>query len=211
MIFFMKKILGILIISLICNIATAAGKYVGTGELQLQDYDLKVFGQYLRPPAGQAPMMFYIISEDGKAIWSTYWYCPFGNCQTHSKSDAVNKCKMGAEKHYKRTINAECKIFARKRTIVWDNQINPGKGKVSTINSKWSDAEVRAKFTELGFLGGSTSSSTTTKSKITKKVTGNTLDLTKELKELKQLLDEKILTQDEFTQLKKNLLKKYKE
>ena len=202
----MKKILGILIISLICNIATAAGKYVGTGELQLQDYDLKAFGQYLRPPAGQAPMMFYIISEDGKAIWSTYWYCPFGNCQTHSKSNAVNKCKMGAEKHYKRTINAECKIFARKRTIVWDNQINPGKGKVSTINSKWSDAEVRAKFTELGFLGGSTSSSTTTTPKITKKKNENKGNIVEELKTLTSLYKDGILTKEEYDKAKKKVL-----
>ena len=57
----------------------------------------------------------------------------------------------------------------------------------------------------------SASSATTTAPKITKKATGSTLDLTKELKELKQLLDSEILTQDEFTELKENLLKKYKE
>jgi hypothetical protein len=206
MIFFMKKILGILIISLICNIATAAGKYVGTGELRLGKYDIKYFGQYLRPPAGQSPMMFYIIAEDGEAIWSTYWYCPHGACSTHSKSSAVNKCKMGAEKHYNRTINAECKIFAHKRTIVWDNQINPGKGKVSTINSKWSDAEVRAKLTELGFLGGSTSSSTTTTPKITKKKNENEGNIVEELKTLTSLYKDGILTKEEYDKAKKKVL-----
>ena len=30
----------------------------------------------------------------------------------------------------------ECKVFARQRTIVWDNGVNPGKGKKSKINSK---------------------------------------------------------------------------
>ena len=149
---FMKKILVILIISLISNIASAAGKYVGTGEMKLQDWDVGVFKEYVSPPAGQSPMMFYVMVENGEVIWSTYWYCPTGACQTHRKSAAVNKCKMNAEKHYKRSIDSECKIFLLIRTIVWDNQINPGKGKASRINSKWSEVEIRAKLTELGFL-----------------------------------------------------------
>ena len=37
------------------------------------------------------------------------------------------------------------------RTIKWDNDINPGKGKMSRINSKWTDQEIRDKLTELGF------------------------------------------------------------
>ena len=164
----MKKILGILILGLICNIASAASKYVGTGLLKLQKVDLDYFEEYVKPPAGQSPNMFYIISENGKAIWATYWYCPTGACQTHRVSSAVNQCKINAEKYYNRTINADCKIFAKRRTIVWDNQINPGKGKVSTINSKMDSIEIKNKLTELGFLGDSVSSSEATSPKIIK-------------------------------------------
>ena len=208
----MKKILGIVVLCLICNTVTAASKYVGIGELQLKNYYVKYFKKYLKPPAGQSPMIFYVMSENGKAIWSTYWYCPFGNCQTHDMSRAVNLCKIDAEKHYKRTINAECKIFAKKRIIVWDNQINPGKGKASRINSKWSDAEIKAKLTELGFLGGSTTSSSnkSTTPKIIKKVKKSTNtdkgDIVSQIKGLKDLLDAGAITQDEFVKAKKKIL-----
>ena len=105
-------------------------------------------------------------------------------------------------------------MFASRRTIVWKNQINPGKGKISTINSKWSDTEIRAKLTELGFLGGSSSSSTTTTSKITKKkpkkdkksTDANKGDIVSQIKGLKELLDAGVITQDEFDKAKKKLL-----
>ena len=45
----------------------------------------------------------------------------------------------------------ECKAFARQRTIKWKTDLNPGKGKVSMINSRWSDQEIRDKLKELGF------------------------------------------------------------
>ena len=65
----------------------------------------------------------------------------------------------------------ECFLFARKRTIKWKNGINPAKGKASTIKSKWSDTEIKAKLTELGFYKNNNSTSnTTTTPKITKKV-----------------------------------------
>ena len=51
----------------------------------------------------------------------------------------------------------KCKQFAFKRTIRWKNGINPAKGKASTINSKWSDAEIYEKLTELGFYNNDVS------------------------------------------------------
>jgi len=38
----------------------------------------------------------------------------------------------------------ECKRFAIKRSIKCENDINSGKGKISKINSKWSDQEIKA-------------------------------------------------------------------
>ena len=82
-----------------------------------------------------------------------YWFCASGNCAMRSNPASV--CEINA--------GQECKLFAHRRTIKWKNDINPGKGKASRIKSKWSEAEIRAKLTELGFLGGSTSSSITNK------------------------------------------------
>ena len=205
-----KFFLSVFYFCLFFNISIAADKFQGIGDLKLGEPDVKWFLKYLSPPAGHAPMVFLVIEEDGKAIWSTYWYCPFGNCQTLSKKTASKKCVIDAEKYYKRTITADCKIFAKRRTVVWKNDTNPGRGKASKFNSKWSETEIRAKLTELGFLGNSTSSNNTKKKKkITKKSDDpNNLsdDKIKRLKELKKLLDEGILTQEEFNSEKKKIL-----
>ena len=110
----------------------------------------------------------------------------------------------------------DCLIFAKRRTIVWKNGINKGKGKESKVNSKWDEKKVRAKLTELGFLGTTNSSTSTTeqnnatkkKKKTKKKDTSKISDEDiKKLKELKKLLDDGILTQEEFNSQKKKLLK----
>ena len=206
---------GLIFFTLFSNISIAANKFEGHGELKLDDIDVKTFLEYVKPPAGQSPMVFLVLQEKGKAIWSTYWYCPAGACQTLSKSKASKMCVDAAEKYYKRTIIADCLIFAKRRTIVWKNGINKGKGKESKVNSKWDEKKVRAKLTELGFLGNTNSSvgstdqnNTTKKKKKTKKNDTSKIsdkDIEK-LKELKKLLDEGILTQQEFNSEKKKLL-----
>ena len=79
-----------------------------------------------------------------------------------------------------------------------------GQNKKSSIKSKWSDAEIRAKLTEMGFLGGNTSSTTTTTPKITKKIKQSG-DIVSQLKDLKELLDSGVLTKRKSSQkLKRN-------
>ena len=154
-ILFFKSLFKIFFLILFCNNVNAADTYVGSGDLKLDDPDVKWFLKYLKPPAGQIPMTFFVLSENGKAIWSTYWYCPEGNCQTLSKKVASQKCTLNAEKYYKRSIFEECKVFAQRRTIVWKNGINPGRGKVSRASSKWDEKKLRAngyiKFIRLNF------------------------------------------------------------
>ena len=204
----MKKILKIIFLILFCNLASAADKYEGVGELKLGDADISIFMDYIKPPAGQVPMAFLVLSENGKAIWSTYWYCPEGNCQTLNKSRASIMCTQDAEKYYKRTITEECKIFARRRTIVWKNGINIGKGKVSRVKSRWKKNDVMAKLEELGFLGDSTSSIDTTKPKITKKKKENkeSDDIASQINSLKKLLDDGVISKEEFDKAKKKIL-----
>ena len=212
----MKYFLKIFFLILIFNNVKAADKYEGHGPLTLKNVDVNIFKKYMSPPAGQSPSAFYVLIENGEVIWSTYWYCPAGNCQTHVKSQASKKCRMAAEKFYKRSIYEDCKVFALKRTIVWKNNINPGRGKVSKVSSKWNEKQLRAKLTELGFLGNNTSSKSSTSQdnsntkKITKKkkTTSEISDEDiKRLKDLKKLLDDGVLTQDEFNAQKKKILK----
>jgi len=147
----MREFIITLILVFVCTSATAGDKYSGRGDLKLHEVDIEYFMEYLSPPAGQKPMVFLVIAENGKSIWSTYWYCPEGSCQVLSKAEATKKCAAGAEKYYKDKKNLECFIFAKRKTVVWDNDINPGKSKTSSFKSKWNKAEVLEKFSELGF------------------------------------------------------------
>ena len=72
-----------------------------------------------------------------------YWYCGEGVCKPGSASQDIKICESKTGK--------KCKKFAFKRTVKWRNGINPARGKASTFNSKWSDQEMLAKLTELGF------------------------------------------------------------
>ena len=191
----MKKILGIISITvLIFSNSANAGKW-GEGELQLTKSMADYFIQFIRGKGNKSPADFYVTLDgtDG-----TYWYCSAGSCSEGSSVQDIKDCEFKTGK--------KCKKFAFRRTIKWKNGINSGKYKESTINSKWSDTEIYAKLTELGFYNNDFSKKV--EPKITKKAAGSSSDLTKELKEL---LDSEILTQDEFTELKENLLKKYKE
>ena len=140
----MKKLLGILILGLFLN-TNAFAKY-GKGELKLDPWAVDYFIKYIRGKGFKAPELF-IISKD--SLWATFYYCPdgAGNC-SGSDMEGIKICE--------RKTDTECGLFARGRSIRWKNGINPGKGKASRINSKWSDSEIKAKLTELGFLGGET-------------------------------------------------------
>lgn len=141
----------VLIILFLFNTTTYADKYVGRGDLKLHDVDLKYFMDYLSPKAGQSSDKFWIVVEDGKAIWSTYWYCDEGNCHETPKSRAAKQCAKAAEKYYKDKKYLECFIFAKKRFVVWDNSINPAHYSESSFKSKWNKSKVIKKFSELGF------------------------------------------------------------
>jgi len=154
----MKKLLGILILSLLLSTTSFAGVKKGKGEVKMTENSVERFIMYIRGKKSQKPLAF-ILSNDGD--WSTYWYCGAGSCRDANYMPTIREC---AEE-----TGGECGLFARRKTIIWKNGINPAKGKVSSISRKWSDTEIRAKLTELGFLGGSTSSTTTTTPKITKK------------------------------------------
>ena len=92
-----------------------------------------------------------------------------------------------------------------RRTVKWKNGINTGKAKQSRFKYNLSDVEFDAKLKELGFTG-TTTSSTTTEPKKTKKKKKPSSDLVKNLSDLKKLLDDGVITQEEFEIAKKKLL-----
>jgi len=148
----MKKVLGIIIISFLILIPKSYSKNIGEGELKLNDRMIRYFHQYLKGKGSQKPMMF-TIAVDGS--YGTYWYCPASQCTGNNPVQYIRLCENKA--------GIECKVFAKGRYIKWKNGINLGKGKASKVKSNQSFSDLKARLTELGFVGGSTSSSRTNK------------------------------------------------
>ena len=187
----MKKIIKILLFSILSFTPANSSPY-GSGELTLSPGMLDYFIYYLR--IKPTPMAFYVTTD---GLDGHHWVCPVGNCQEHNVGKGARVCEQEFDK--------PCKLFARLRSIKWKNGINPGKGKESNFRGKWSDDEIIAKLTDLGFIGGySNNTSNQSNSSDSSMITDDTL---KKLKELKKLLDEGILTEEEFTNAKKKLLK----
>ena len=139
-----KKLLLILILSFSINVIvtsnSSANKY-GNGELKLSPQVVEWFIYYIRGKQSQYPSIFYVTLDGTDA---TYWYCPERtNCQSGAPSRERAVCLQQTGK--------ECRAFARQRTVKWKNDLNPGKGKISQINSRWTDQEIRNKLKELGF------------------------------------------------------------
>ena len=194
----MKKILGIAVLSLLFfgNTSNAGSKW-GEGELQLTKGVVDYFIQFVRGKGNKSPAGFYVTLDGTDAM---YWYCGNINCYPGSAVQNIKACKRQTKK--------KCKKFAFKRTIKWNNGINPAQKKTSTINSKWSDTEIYAKLTELGFYNNDLSKKV--EPKITNKVKKSTNtdkgDIVSQLKDLKELLDASAINQDEFDKAKKKLL-----
>lgn len=151
-----------------CNISLA-DKKIGRGELQLNDQMVDYFMQYLKTPAGQSPLVFFIAADNNEAWYATFWYCPEGNCAPSGMKSLQNKCNITAKKKY--SLVDKCFIFAKKNYIVWENGINPAHYKKSSFKSKWSRGEVIDKLTELGFYGSTSLTVSSTESNTTSKKT----------------------------------------
>ena len=129
-----------------------AGSKWGKQELQLSDFVVDKFIEYVKGSTSKSPYLF-AVSIDG---WGyNYYYCPQGSGCEGGGGQILEECSRYSK-------DVECFLFARKRTIKWKNGINPGKGKASKIKSKWSDTEIKAKLTELGFNNNNSSQTITT-------------------------------------------------
>ena len=171
----MKRAIVIIVFGLLwCN-PSNSGSW-GEGELQLTKRAADYFIKYLKGNTNNKPADFYV-TLDGTDL--TYWRCGYGNCLAGDDQNMRQICKMHTQK--------ECRKFAFRRQVRWKNVINPRTRKESTFKSQWSDAEIYAKLTELGFYKNNFSENTTT---------GTTTAV--QDKELKKLYDDRILTLEEF-------------
>ena len=162
----MRKVYAFLIFALLfCNVSKA-DKIIGKGDLKFNDEMVAYFMKYLKTPAGQAPLSFFVAMNDEGGWYATYWYCPEGNCKESGLKGLQKQCNISAKKNY--NIVDQCFLFAKKRYAVWENGINPAHYKKSSFKSKWSKREVIAKLTELGFYGNSTSSNYVTTEEVKK-------------------------------------------
>ena len=151
----MKKAIAIIVLGLLlCNVGFA-GNYIGEGELQLTDRVASYFAYYIKGEGRNKPMVFYVTVDGDDAV---HWYCAETQCRPISPSNDIKTCE--------RVTGKKCKMFARGKYIKWKNGINPGKGKITKVNSQWNETQILAKLTELGFYKNST---TIEKPKIIKK------------------------------------------
>ena len=139
----MKKFKYLLILSILISYPqiSFANKY-GKGELKLSPMVVDYFIYYIRGKQFEYPSIFYVTLDGTDAV---YWYCSErNNCRSGSASQERSQCMA--------VTGRECAAFARERIIKWKTDLNPGKGKISKINSKWSDQEIISHLTKLGFV-----------------------------------------------------------
>ena len=113
---------------------------------------------------------------------------------------AISKCQKKS--------GLECYLFANGYKIVWNNGSNKKKRRLKRKDIRAGKTIVL--LTELGFYDNNASSLTNTPKKVEKKETKknsvNDKDIVQKLKDLKELLDTGVLSDEEFEKAKKKLL-----
>ena len=206
----MKKLLEIIFLILLLNSNVYSKD--GLGPIKFTSSSYQAFVEYLTGEyvpfqkgvlqgKGGKPLGF-AINQEGNT--SNFYYCPrkYGdNCMDGAWMDAQNKCT----KRSKDRGNGRCFVFAKGRKIVWDS-VN------IKIPRKPTNEEFKEIFAKNGWYGETKSIDiskpkiTKKKKKETKKVTKNSSDLINKLKDLKELRDNDVLTDEEFLKAKKKLL-----
>ena len=214
----MTKYFKILIcFALIFNLNNKAEALSGIGPIKFNNYTMDNFFAYLRGdgnPSGDvgarkgSPLSFAINPE---GTVSHYYYCPLKFGSGACKS-ADTQAVQGCSKRSKARGYGRCKLFARGYKVVWG-------GANIKFSRKFDEQVVRTIFQQNGwyeeFSNRPPSSGSGENKYIQKKKDKKNPNVVKkskndniveEIKELKKLLDEGILTEDEFKDAKKKLL-----
>ena len=186
----MRKILLITIIHcFFLQTSYASSTKYGYGDLNLSNFVVNAFIKYVKGGHTKAPYLF-AVSADGKQY------------QSYICSAGLNNCSGGDERileecdRYSRKGggSGNCRIFARLRTIKWDN----GSSRNKKIKSKWSESEIKEKLKEYN-LYESTASKSPAITKDSKKVSD-------QLEKLNSLYKSGAITIAEFKKAKKRIL-----
>tara|TARA_B100000767_G_scaffold241028_1_gene237296 strand:- start:441 stop:962 length:522 start_codon:yes stop_codon:yes gene_type:complete len=170
----------------------------GQGPLNIKSDMLDyMLNHYFNPKnKGDRPTHF-AITKTGDMIGSSI--CPSryaGDCILRP-SAALKNCQKNVKKFLKR--KERCWVFAKGRKIVWNNlNIEIPKG---TPNQQIKEILIAQ-----GFYGSKIIKKEKEKKQIKKKSTTSSSDITKQLTQLKQLLDDGVINQEEFIKAKKKLL-----
>ena len=181
--------LSLLLILILTPFNSYAG--YGSGELKLSDNAVYAFHKYIEGKKGKPEKFF--ISTDGKT--SHWWYCPYSKCTPMGDTQEAKKCS-------KRAGGVECKTFAVRRSIKWDNGVDKKALKIK-FNSKDSIQDIKGKLTQLGFYDDGSISSSNGKSEDKK----NKNNITERLETLSNMHKKGLLTEEEFKKAKQKLLK----
>ena len=202
----MRLIKFIICLLFLFNLNNRVEAITGIGPIEFNNYTMDSFFAYLRGdgnPRGDvgtrkgSPLSFAINPE---GTVSHYYYCPLkfgsGSC-IPADAQAVSECS----KPSKARGGSRCKLFARGYKIVWG-------GTNIKLSRKFDEQVVRTIFQQNGWYGDT---STEKKPKITKKKENkpkiskknNTVE---QLKEIKKMLDEGLITEAEFKKLKEEIL-----
>ena len=202
----MKKYLKIIIcFALIFNLNNKAEALTGIGPIKFSTQTMNNFFAYLRGdgnPSGdvgkrQGEPLSFAVNPEGTT--SFYFYCPMkfgsGACAPAS-AKAVSMCS----KRSKTRGGSRCKLFARGYKVVWG-------GTNIKFSRKYDEQVVRTIFQQNGWYGDSTTEKKPkiTKKKETKPKISKKNNTVEQLKEIKKMLDEGLITESEFKKLKKEI------
>ena len=175
----------------------------GQGPLNIKNDILDVLlNYYFNPKNKRDRPTHFTITKTGDMLG--YSVCPAryaGDCHKTPQTALIG-CRKNVKKYLKR--KERCWIFAKARKIVWNNlNIEIPKGT--------SNSAIKEILMDNGFLENKPKKKKSTKTKketkkVIKKKSTNNDSVVDQIKQLKQLLDDGVLTQKEFEKAKKKVL-----
>ena len=194
----MKKFVSVIVFAMIIFSSPSFSSMNGQGPLNIKSDILDyLLNYYFNPKNKKDRPTTFAITKTGDMLG--YSICPSsyaGDCHTTPQT-ALTGCRQNVKKYLKR--KERCWVFAKGRKIVWNNlNIEIPKG---TPNQ-----QIKEILIEQGFYGSKIIKKKKEKKQVKKKSTTSSSDIAKQLKELKQLLDDGIITREEFSKAKKKVL-----
>jgi len=194
----MKKFLSIIVLGFLLSTSSSFSSMNGQGPLKIQSDMLDILlNNYFNPKNRADRPTTFAITKTGDMLG--YTVCPAqyaGDCILRV-TEALNACQRNVKKYLKR--KERCWVFTKGRKIVWNNlNIEIPKGT--------SNSDIKKILIENGFYGKKTVVKKKSATKDSGSETVSSVNIAEQIKKLKKLLDDDVITQEEFTKAKKKLL-----